>query len=145
MENGTSRNIPSDSRISAVCTNSTGVEVHGSALRLSRHQIALEVYTPAVVLQLSEALPDFRIFIQDRLVYAGRAVVTKLIEAGLMVLAEASLGDHWMDIDWLEVNKADGEIQRSFHEFIQHSQHWGHLDQEFKTTVSDLEGFFGLT
>ncbi len=68
------------------CRNSQGVEIRATPLRLSRYEAVFEVYNPYSILQLSEVLSDFRITIGERIVYAGRAVVSKLVNASIMVI-----------------------------------------------------------
>ena len=81
-----------------VCQNSQGIEIRGSIVRLSRHSIVFEVYAPTLVLRTSEVLSDFRIFVSDRLIYSGRAVVGNLLQTSTALVCEATLEDGWVDI-----------------------------------------------
>ena len=54
-----------------------GVELRGAPVRMTRHQVVFELYSPAVVPQLSEASQKFEIILQGRTAYSGRAVVTQ--------------------------------------------------------------------
>src|SRR5262249_10522154 len=58
-----------------VCRNSQGAEVRATPLRLTRYLVVFEVYNPYSILQLSEVLTDFKIVMNERLAYSGRAVV----------------------------------------------------------------------
>ncbi|MES2738284.1 MAG: class I SAM-dependent methyltransferase [Verrucomicrobiota bacterium] len=83
-----------------VCRNSQGAEVRGTVHRLTRHLAVFEVYNPYSILQLSEVLMDFRVTVNDRMLYSGRAVVTNLVNTGIMLILEASLEEEgWMDPD----------------------------------------------
>ena len=66
--------------------NSQGNEARGTLLRLTRFLAVFEVYNPYSILQLSEVLSDVRIFMANRLVYSGRAVVSTLVNTGIMVI-----------------------------------------------------------
>src|SRR4051794_33884596 len=81
------------------CENSQGMEIRASVIRLSRHVVVFEVYSPFPLLRLSEALNNFRILLAERPVYLGRAVVTNLVNGGPVAMCEATLGDSWLDID----------------------------------------------
>jgi extracellular factor (EF) 3-hydroxypalmitic acid methyl ester biosynthesis protein len=61
--------------------------------------IVFEVYNPYSILQLSEVLGEFKIIISERLVYSGRAVVSNLLNTGILLVCEATLGESWLDVD----------------------------------------------
>jgi len=85
---------PSETTESLVsCQNSQGVELRATLLKLSRFQVAFEVYSPPGTLQTSEVLSDFRIMIQGQPVYSGRAVVSNLINVGTVLVCEATLDE----------------------------------------------------
>src|SRR2546421_5850556 len=90
------QNEATDSLVS--CQNCQGVELRATVLRLSRFQIAFEVYSPPGTLRLSEVLSDFRILIQGQPVYSGRAVVSNLISLGSVVVCEATLDEACLDL-----------------------------------------------
>jgi extracellular factor (EF) 3-hydroxypalmitic acid methyl ester biosynthesis protein len=95
--------------------NSQGLEARGSLMRLSRQQAMFEIYNPYSIVQLSEVLTDLRIHQGEREVYHGRAVVTGLMNTGLMLIVSVSLVDPWSDLKGLR----PGEVLRSFvHDFV---------------------------
>ena len=63
--------------------SSQGFELRATLMSVSRYQIAFELYHPSEVLRLSEILSEFRIVMNDRPSYSGRAVITNLIHAGV--------------------------------------------------------------
>ena len=69
-----------------VCRSNQGAEIRGSLLRLTRFAVVFEIYSPTIVLRLSEVLSEFRIVVQDRMLYSGRAVIGNLVNAGLTVV-----------------------------------------------------------
>src|SRR5438105_15093834 len=80
------------------CQTSRGLELHATLLKLSRFQIAFEVYSTPGTLRLSEVLSDFRILIQGQPIYSGRAVVSNLINLGSVVVCEATLDEACLDL-----------------------------------------------
>ena len=57
--------------------NSQGMSMRGSPLRIARFEVVFELYNPAAVLQSSEALTDFQVFLGGRPRYSGRAVLRR--------------------------------------------------------------------
>ena len=47
------------------CRNSQGVEIRATPVRMTRHLVVFEVYNPYSILQLSEVLQEFKIFINQ--------------------------------------------------------------------------------
>src|SRR5205823_8968400 len=82
-----------------VCRNSQGLEVRATPLRMTRHLVVFEVYNPYSILQLSEVLNEFQIIVNERLIYSGRAVVSNLVNTGILIVCEATLDEAWLDID----------------------------------------------
>src|SRR6476661_5743893 len=80
--------------------NSQGVEVRATLLKLSRYQAIFEIYSPGMVLSTSEVLSDFKIIVRDQTVYSGRAIVTKIVNTGTMLVCEATLDEgSWLDVE----------------------------------------------
>lgn len=119
--------------------NSRGVEARGSLVRLSRQQVVFEVYNPYSIVQLSEVLSEVRIMQGERETYQGRAVVTGLLNTGLILIVSASLVDPWSDLKGL----VPGELFRSYvKDFV---SDWdacvARLHQEFRLSVGNLRNY----
>lgn len=96
-------------------TNSQGVEARGTLVKLTRTALIFEVYNPYSIVQLSEVLQDVHIRRGDRLIYRGRAVVSNLVNTGLMLIVSAILIDSWSDLSMvLESGEALGEEVQQF-------------------------------
>jgi extracellular factor (EF) 3-hydroxypalmitic acid methyl ester biosynthesis protein len=78
--------------------NSEGVGARGTILRLSRSLVVFEVYNPYSIVQLSEVLEGFTIRRGERVIYHGRAVVSNLVNTGLLLIVSATLTDPWSDL-----------------------------------------------
>lgn len=122
-----------------ICRNSMGAEVRGTLHRLTRYLGVFEVYNPYSIVQLSEVLNDFRIMMNDRVVYSGRAVIANLVNTGIMLICEASLSDDgWIDIDILSPAQNKNRLLSDFAEFLHETEKTYKVMPEFKLVVADL-------
>ena len=119
-----------------------GLKLHGTPVRVTRHHVVCEFYSPAVVPQLSEALPKFQIMLQGRTVYSGRAVVCNLVNAGTKVVCEATLDEtQWTDLNQVLALQKEGEIVREFKSFLKDWQKFYKVSPEFKIVIADMQTF----
>lgn len=79
-------------------SNSQGIPARGTMLRVSRSSVVFEVYNPYSIVQLSEVLKELVIRRGDDPIYRGKAVVSSLVNTGLMLIVSATLVDSWQDI-----------------------------------------------
>ena len=98
-----------------VCENSQNVTIRATLLRMTRYVVSFEVYNPYSILQLSEVLQTFRILIDGKTIYSGRATITSIVNTGLLLVCEASLDDEsWHDVDLLLPDRPGGEAGHGF-------------------------------
>jgi len=121
------------------CRNSQGGEIRATSVRLTRFTTVFEVYNPFSLLQLSEVLSDFRITINDRLVYSGRAVVTSIVNTGIMLLCEATLDESWLDVDLFSPIAHPDRLLSEFDDFILEWRKIQAVAPEFKIVVADFQ------
>ncbi|MDX6766201.1 MAG: class I SAM-dependent methyltransferase [Candidatus Methylacidiphilales bacterium] len=121
-----------------LCKNSQGMPVRGSSLRLTRYIIAFEVYNPYSILQLSEVLNDFQIHLNNHLVYSGRAVVSSLVNTGIILVCEATLEDGWLDVDLFNPSYAGDRIRSEFEGFLLEWKKLQVVAPDFKILVADM-------
>lgn len=122
-----------------ICRNSQGAEVRGTLHRLTRYLAVFEVYNPYSIVQLSEVLNDFRIMMNERVVYSGRAVIANLVNTGIMLICEASLADDgWIDIDILTPTQNKDRLLADFAEFLRETEKIYRVMPEFKLVVADM-------
>lgn len=119
--------------------NSQGQEVRAGVLRLTRYLVVFEVYNPYSILQLSEVLSDFKIVINDRIMYAGRAVISNAVNTGIMLVCEATLDDSWLDVDQVSSVTTPNRLRAEFSEFIKEWQKIDRIADPFKAAVADLQ------
>ncbi|HUF60805.1 MAG TPA: class I SAM-dependent methyltransferase [Verrucomicrobiales bacterium] len=124
------------------CRNSQGAAVKGSLLRLTRYSVVFEIYSPYSIIQLSEVLRDFQIFLGNRMVYQGRAVVSSLVNTGILMVCEASLDEAWVDIDFLDRRRGQHQLRDQFESFIEEWKRIHTVLDGFKVVVADLQTLF---
>lgn len=124
-----------------VCRNSQGAEVRATLLRLTRFVVVFEVYNPYSILQLSEVLNSFKIIMNDRLVYSGRAVVSNILNTGIMLVCEATLEEGWLDTDLFQMTTTPQKLQEEFLGFMAELEKNYQVTSEFKVIIADMQTF----
>jgi extracellular factor (EF) 3-hydroxypalmitic acid methyl ester biosynthesis protein len=111
------------------CRNSQGAEVRGTLLRLTRHLATFEVYNPYSILQLSEVLSEFQISMNDKVLYTGRAVISNLVNTGIILILEASLEENgWVDVDVFNPLRHRLGLRNEMAEFLEDTRRSRHPD-----------------
>src|SRR5580765_7509545 len=119
---------------------SQGFEMQATLLKLTRFQVAFEVFGPAV-LRTSEVLQDFKIVMQDRPIYCGRALVSELVNTGTVAICEAALQEGWVDVDFAALVMQHKELRAGFDAFLRQWQKIYRIRPEFKIVIADLQTF----
>ena len=130
--------LPDQSQSVIKCRNSQGMEVQANLLRLTRYSVVFEVYNPYSILQLSEVLSDFRILANKRLIYRGKAVVSNLLNTGLVLVCEASLEDGWQEVDFLSGVTGEADLGSQFAGFMSDWKAANKVQDAFKISVADM-------
>jgi len=120
------------------CRNSQGVELTANLLRIKRYSVVFEVYNPYSILQLSEVLSDFRIMASRRLLYHGKAVVSNLLNTGIVLVCEATLDDGWVELDFLSSVGGGGDLSSQFASFMSEWKSGNRVQDPFKLVVADM-------
>ncbi len=125
-----------------LCRTSQELELRGTLVRLTRFVVAFEIYSPTVVLRLSEVLGEFRILVGERTIYSGRAVVRGLASTGLVLVCEVTLDEQsWKDVEFTAAMARNGELRNEFKDFLQNWQKLYRVAPEYKVAVADLQTF----
>ena len=119
------------------CQSSTGLELRGTLLRCTPFQVVFEVYAPASVLRMSEALDSFKVILSEQLIYSGRAVVSNLVNSGEILVCEARLQDAWTHPAAISRN-GDNHWASGFEDFLRKWQKNYRVSPEFKVVVADM-------
>ncbi|QTN34025.1 class I SAM-dependent methyltransferase [Akkermansiaceae bacterium] len=127
------------------CRNSQGTELTANLLRIKRYSVVFEIYNPYSILQLSEVLSDFRIMASRRLLYNGKAVVSNLLNTGIVLVCEAMLDEGWMEVDFLagisaEIGQGEpnSDLRSQFSDFMREWKTGNEVNDPFKIVVADL-------
>lgn len=128
-----------------ICRNSQGIELTANLLRIKRYSVVFEVYNPYSILQLSEVLSDFRIMASRRLLYHGKAVVSNLLNTGIVLVCEAMLDEGWVEVDFLTAvggqaggAAVGGDLATQFISFMNEWKSANHVQAPFKLVVSNM-------
>src|SRR6185369_17696930 len=125
-----------------VCRTTQGYEVRATPLRITRHVVAFEVYNPYSILQLSEVLQDFRIIVNERLIYSGRATVSNLVNTGVMLVCEATLDDAWLDVDLFALVTEPKKLEEDFLNFTTEWEKNNAILSDYKVVLADMQNYF---
>jgi extracellular factor (EF) 3-hydroxypalmitic acid methyl ester biosynthesis protein len=121
---------------------SEGVALAGVPLSMTRYMVTFELYNPVVIPQSSEALGGFKIILQEKAVYAGRAVVRNILDVGTKIICEAALDETAWAAPTLATGQAGREqLQAGFKKFIGEWQKSYRVLPEYKLVIADLQTF----
>lgn len=121
------------------CRNSQGAEIRATPVRLTRYSVVFEIYNPFSLLQLSEVLSEFRITIGERCVFAGRGVISNLVNTGIMLLCETTLDESWLDVDLFSPIAQPLRLRAEFDAFMAEWRKNRAVTPDFKVAVSDFQ------
>lgn len=119
--------------------NSQGDGTRGTLLKLDRASVVFEVYNPYSIVQLSEVLADVVIRRGERVIYRGRAVVSNLVNTGLMLIVSARLIDSWTHVPPLY-----NDVHIFKQEAVQFIEQWeetGRIRDTYRIIVGKLCSF----
>jgi extracellular factor (EF) 3-hydroxypalmitic acid methyl ester biosynthesis protein len=71
--------------------------------------------------------------------YSGRAVVSNLLNTGIMLICEASLDESWLDVDVFAPLHQPDRLKAEFAEFIKEWERIYEVTPAFKVVVADLQ------
>ncbi len=103
----------------------------------------MEIYNPYSIVQVSEVLSDLTIRSGERSIYKGKAVVTSLLNTGLMAVVSVVLVDEWSDL-----NAARGDLSRIADEaqrFVDDWQDRFRITRSYQVIISEMRAFLAET
>ncbi|HUA37742.1 MAG TPA: hypothetical protein VMA35_04995 [Candidatus Sulfopaludibacter sp.] len=119
-----------------------GLELHGTPERITRHHLVFEMFKPPVLPQLSEAIDKFTVQLKGRTVYAGRAVVSHVVDTGGQIVCEVTLEEaQWTDLNYLLALQNQDQVAREFASFLRDWQKIYTVSPEFKLVIADMQTF----
>ncbi len=123
--------------------NSQGETVRGTLTQIQRRSLILEIYNPYSIVQVSEVLGDVTVRADERTIYKGKAVVTSLLNTGLMAVVSVVLIDEWSDL-----NVAGGDLSRISNEAERFVEQWTsrfRISSSYQVIVSEMRSFLAET
>ena len=119
--------------------NSQGDAARGTLLSITRSNIAFEVYNPYSIVQLSEVLQDLTVRRGDGIIYVGRAVVSSLVNTGLMLIVSATLVDNWNDLALGFAQRID--MRREIERFVGDWEEHKRIQPGYQIAVGEMRSF----
>lgn len=114
--------------------------VRGTLTNVQRRSLVMEIYNPYSIVQVSEVLGELTIRSGERSIYKGKAVVTRLLNTGLMAVVSVALVDEWDELSALgRDGKSVGDEARAFVE------DWDarfKVRRDYQVVVSEMRAFF---
>jgi len=119
--------------------NSQGQQARGTILKLAQSYIVFEVYNPYSIVQLSEILSEMKIVRANKEIYQGKAVVTNLVNTGMLLIVSATLSESgWQkDFDIASKESLNREIGFLIDSYAKEQL----LSIDFKLSVMSLKSF----
>lgn len=75
----------------------------------------------------------------ERCVYAGRGVVSSIVNTGIMVMCEVTLDDGWLDVDLFSPIAQPERLREEFEGFISNWRRLESISPDFKLAVADFQ------
>ena len=120
--------------------NSQNESVRGTLTNVQRRSLVMEIYNPYSIVQVSEVISDLTIRSGERSIYKGKAVVTSLLNTGLMAVVSVVLVDEWNELAALGHDaRSVGDEARSFVES------WDarfNVRRDYQVVVSEMRAYF---
>lgn len=110
-----------------------------NVVRLRRYSVTFEVYNPSTILQLSEVLEDFKIRVGDQIAYRGRAVVSGMVNTGILLVCEVTLSDAWLELNLLANGEGDQSLGQQIQSFVHDWKQAHEVETPFKLEVADSQ------
>ncbi len=123
--------------------NSQGEAVRGTLTNVQRRSLVMEIYNPFSIVQVSEVLAELTVRSGERSIYKGKAVVTSLLNTGLMAVVSVVLVDEWSDL-----NVARGDLSRVADEAQRFVDDWGsrfRISSSYQVIISEMRAFLAET
>jgi extracellular factor (EF) 3-hydroxypalmitic acid methyl ester biosynthesis protein len=123
--------------------NSQAEAVRGTLTNVQRRSLVMEIYNPYSIVQVSEVLSDLTVRSGERSIYKGKAVVTSLLNTGLMAVVSVVLIDEWSDLNVVrgDLSRVAEEAQR----FVDDWQSRFRINRSYQVAVSETRAFLSET
>jgi extracellular factor (EF) 3-hydroxypalmitic acid methyl ester biosynthesis protein len=120
--------------------NGQGLETRAAVVRLERHKVVFEVYSAQDLLRKSEVLDPFTILVHERPIYSGTAVLTNVVDTGLMLVCEARLDESGHDLE-IGATGVDQNLDTHLRSFLERWQKFYRIGRDYKVVIADIHSF----
>src|ERR1035437_6732330 len=134
--------VSDNSETQVVFQTNDGIFLRGVPLRITRHSLVFELYSPVVTPQFSEAFNNFKINLPAEAGYSGRVVIRSVVDAGTRIICEATLDEHsWAVLDHGPGIIKKDKVQGEFRDLLQNWQKFYRVNKDYKEVIADLHSF----
>jgi extracellular factor (EF) 3-hydroxypalmitic acid methyl ester biosynthesis protein len=119
--------------------NSQGEAARGTLTSAKRRALVMEIYNPYSIVQVSEVLSDLVVRSGERSIYSGRAIVSSLLNTGLMAVVSLALVDEWSDL-----NIVQGDVSRVSdvaQNFVDEWESRFKINRSYQVAISEMRAF----
>ena len=120
--------------------NSQGEAVRGTLTNVQRRSLVVEIYNPYSIVQVSEVLSDLVVRSGDRSIYKGKAVVTSLLNTGLMAVVSAVLIDEWNEL--AAIGRDGKSVADEARAFVEGWNERFNVRRDYQVVVSEMRAYF---
>lgn len=114
-------------------------QARGTLVHLQRRALTMEVYSPALVIQLSEVLGELAIRSRDKVLYRGRAAVNSLVNTSLMTVVSVTLLDEWLDLSSIRGEPA--LVKSQAQRFVDEWDERFRVNRSYQVVISEFRAF----
>jgi extracellular factor (EF) 3-hydroxypalmitic acid methyl ester biosynthesis protein len=134
-------NLESQSHIDPVVSfrSTQGEAVRGTIVNLQRKSLVMEVYNPAVVVQVSEVLSELTVRLGSRSAYNGKAVVSNLVNTGLTAVLSLTLVDEWRELQMQA--QAPSAVGLQANHYVREWDERFRIDRDYQVVVNEMRAF----
>jgi extracellular factor (EF) 3-hydroxypalmitic acid methyl ester biosynthesis protein len=124
-----------------LCRSTSGASLRGKIIKLGRLAVSFEIYETEIGLRLSEVLSEFKIFLDNRETYSGRAVLSNILQTGVLTICEVKLDEPGVYIGINMPFNGNVSFLDAYEKCIGRWQNQFKLLPEFKLAVLDIQTY----
>ena len=84
-------------------------------------------------------MEDFKIRVGDQIAYRGRAVVSGMVNTGILLVCEVTLSDAWLELSLLANGEGEQSLGQQIHSFVHDWKQAHQVETRFKLEVADSQ------
>jgi extracellular factor (EF) 3-hydroxypalmitic acid methyl ester biosynthesis protein len=116
----------------------SGNEQVGVLANFSKYGIAFELQENNLIFRISDAIENFRVIINDQLVYHGKVTIVNLRETAGRLLVGTTLNDAWLDVEKIFFLEKKADVENDFQQFHLTLRTTDKVDYRFKALTADI-------